>query len=209
MRPTLWLTLIVCCVVGCMLRCALTEASARPQIPVVVSGPGNAPATIPAGQTIIFKADLEGFGEADEDARDRVLENACDRVARYLAETHNETDYKPTKEFLQELKVIPATADIEVTNNALKDLPDMKKATVKVQVTSDSLKMMCDQACQQRVKQRQHWLGLGLASFVALLLVGAGYLRLEEETKGYYTGLLRLSALGLLGMVAGGIWYVS
>ncbi len=43
-------------------------------------------------------------------------------------------------------------------------------------------------------------MGLGLAGVTALLLVAIGYLRLEEATKGYYTGLLRLSALGLLGM---------
>ena len=46
--------------------------------------------------------------------------------------------------------------------------------------------------------QRQHCLGLGLAALVGLLLVGIGYLRLEESTKGYYTGLLRATAVGMI-----------
>jgi hypothetical protein len=80
---------------------------------------------------------------------------------------------------------------------------------VQIQITSDSLKKMREQAREQRVTQRQHWMGLGLAGFIAVLLVAAGYLRLEEATKGYYTGLLRVSALSLLGMVGGFIWYLS
>ena len=107
------------------------------------------------------------------------------------------------------MTVLPATDDIDVTSGTVPNMPEMKAATVQIRVTDDNVKRLCDQARQQRVEQRQHWLGLGLGGFVALLLVGAGYLRLEESTKGYYTALLRLAAVALLGTVAGGIWYMS
>jgi hypothetical protein len=49
---------------------------------------------------------------------------------------------------------------------------------------------------------RQKVLLKGLGAVLALLLVVAGYLRLEEATRGFYTGLLRAVALGILALVA-------
>jgi hypothetical protein len=45
-----------------------------------------------------------------------------------------------------------------------------------------------------------------LAGLLALLAVAAAYLRLDEATKGYYTGRLRLAALALLGLAGFGLW---
>ena len=47
-----------------------------------------------------------------------------------------------------------------------------------------------------------------LAALVALLAVGAGYFRLEELTRGYYTGVLRLLLLGSAGAIGAGLWLV-
>lgn len=205
MRPALVLTLIGCCCCVFLARMSITHASPRPpqeakapgenQVKAVVNGP-------------VFKHEVEGFGEKDDDARNRAVERACDVVADYLRDTHNETDYKPKAEYLLELKIIPPTNDVSVTNAGLSELPNMKKATLQLQISPESVKKMCNQAREQRAEKRQHWTGLGLAGVVAFLLVAAGYLRLEEATKGYYTGLLRLTALVLLGMAAGLIWTV-
>lgn len=213
MRPTLWLTLLACCFVGFVLRAASTDLAARPPGPAVANG-RNGVARVdtivyPTAQAAVFTTSAEGFGTTDELARKDALKIACDRVAGYLADQYNETNYKPSPEFLQRLNILPPADDIAVTSGTVPNMPEMKAATVQVRVTDDSAKKLRDQARQERVTQRQHSAGLGLAGFVALLLVGAGYLRLEEATKGYYTGLLRLSALGLLGMAAGAIWYVS
>jgi hypothetical protein len=204
MRPALVLTLIACCCCVFLVRISATDAS--PQAPQAVKAVGENQ-TNPPGKSPVFKQEVEGFGEKDDDARSRAVERACDVVADYLRDTHNETDYKPKAEYLLELKIIPPMNDLPVTNAALTDLPNMKKATLQLQVSADSVKKMCNQAREQRAEKRQHWMGLSLAGVVAFLLVAAGYLRLEEATKGYYTGLLRLTALVLLGMAAGVIWY--
>jgi hypothetical protein len=53
-----------------------------------------------------------------------------------------------------------------------------------------------------RVQQRMLWLTRLLVGLVAVLAVVAVYLRMDEATKGYYTGWLRVAALGVLGGTA-------
>ena len=45
-----------------------------------------------------------------------------------------------------------------------------------------------------------------LAGLVVLLLVGAGYLRLEDMTRGYATQLLRMSAFTVVALAAAALW---
>ena len=52
-------------------------------------------------------------------------------------------------------------------------------------------------------------LGKFLAGFVAFLVAVAGYFRLEEATKGYYTTWLRVGVLGFIAVVGAGIWLIS
>jgi len=42
-----------------------------------------------------------------------------------------------------------------------------------------------------------------------LLLAVAGYLRLEDATKGYYTRLLRLAAVAFVALVGAGLWMMA
>ena len=48
-----------------------------------------------------------------------------------------------------------------------------------------------------------------LGGVVCLLLVVGGYLRLEEATKGYYTRLLRLTAIAVLIGVGVGLYVMG
>lgn len=50
-----------------------------------------------------------------------------------------------------------------------------------------------------RAEDRMGYAGRALAIAVALLLAVTGYLRMDEATKGYYTGWLRLAAFGFIG----------
>src|SRR5436305_1561951 len=45
-----------------------------------------------------------------------------------------------------------------------------------------------------------------LAAALVLLAVVGGYLRLEEMTRGFYTGLLRVAAVALLVLAGVGLW---
>jgi hypothetical protein len=59
------------------------------------------------------------------------------------------------------------------------------------------------------VQERMVFLARILGGLVALLGVVAGYIRLDDLTKGYYTGWLRLAAGGILAVVGVGLWLLS
>jgi hypothetical protein len=48
-----------------------------------------------------------------------------------------------------------------------------------------------------------------LLVLVALFGAAAAYFRLDEATKGYYTGWLRVGALGLVALIGAGVWLLG
>jgi hypothetical protein len=62
---------------------------------------------------------------------------------------------------------------------------------------------------QVRSKERMSLLVRVLIGLVAALAALAGYMRLDEATKGYYTRWLRLAALGFVAVVGTGLWWLS
>jgi hypothetical protein len=55
-------------------------------------------------------------------------------------------------------------------------------------------------------KERQTLLAKLLAGLLAGLVAVAGYLRLDEATKGYYTTWLRVASVALVATVGAGAW---
>jgi hypothetical protein len=76
----------------------------------------------------------------------------------------------------------------------------------KVQLTAGYVAEVRVAARTQRQVERLWLLARGLAVAVVLLLVVAGYLRLEELTRGYYTALLRLAAVVVVALAGVGVW---
>jgi hypothetical protein len=56
---------------------------------------------------------------------------------------------------------------------------------------------------EYRTQLRMFQAGKVLAALVAVLAAVAGYFRLDELSKGYYTGWLRLAAIGFAGGAVG------
>ena len=65
---------------------------------------------------------------------------------------------------------------------------------------------LMQQIRNQRMGDRMLGLGKVLGVLVVLLGGVAGYLRLDEWTKGYYTTWLRLGVIGLIGIAGMGYW---
>lgn len=64
---------------------------------------------------------------------------------------------------------------------------------------------------QERVRERMKMAGIIMAGLVVVLGAIAGYLRLDDLTKGFYTGWLRLAGVGLVLLVLAGLfgWMAS
>jgi hypothetical protein len=192
---------------------ARVEARAETPIPPVRGGKGP-----------VFKKEIVGRGEKKDLACENLLYKAMYEI-QLLLEENGVKDFKPSEELLHSAKIVPLQGDLMDKVEAL-DEGKGYQVTAPVEVTAEQLEMMRVLARAERnravkeieqelarqrehlVKDRQRWMGLTLGGVVALLLVGIGYLRLEEATKGYYTGLLRVSAVGILALVGFIIWHL-
>ena len=79
---------------------------------------------------------------------------------------------------------------------------DFTEITKKIELARED-------ARRQIVEHRQWWLAKFLLGAVVFLGTLSGYIRLEDATKGYYTGWLRLGMVGVLCAVCAGLWLAS
>jgi hypothetical protein len=156
-------------------------------------------------------ATVDGFGKTPASAESMALEHARERV-RELVQEHLGPEWQPTGDQLsiarlREMKVIRLNSS---PSRMVLEGDAMFRASVDVDVDPNGrfVHELRDVGLRQRVVDRQAFLARGLAAAVALLLVTTGYLRLEARTKGYYTGLLRLSAIVVVAVVGVGLWLI-
>jgi hypothetical protein len=169
-------------------------ANAKQQAP---TQPANDPAWV-----------VEGYGESAADAEEDSLRRARQSVQEYLDKHYGSLASAPSLEQLQKAGVVGLEGSPE-----LRKLEDSDKVMYEVQVAHAQVKLtrgyregLQKLVLLQHTRQRQWLTARVLAGVVALLLVCGGYLRLEEATRGYYTRLLRLAALGTLAGVGAGLW---
>jgi hypothetical protein len=154
-----------------------------------------------------------GWGENQEQAKEYALEKVRGRVEKYLHSQLPGLEWYPPKEYIHD--------------RLLKDPPERRKDKDqevevgkgehimgkcwewRVEVTAEDRKDILRHDREGRVHQRMGLLGKILAGLLVLLSVVAGYIRLDEWTKGYYTGWLRLAAAGIVAAVGTGLWWLS
>jgi hypothetical protein len=223
MRCTTWLCLLFIGAAFLVVRTSGTKAEGKP---ARVEPRADATLAPDKGKepVYVFKKVIFGKDKSKEGACASLLANASYEIKTVLEE-RGEKDFWPPDEFLHREKIVPLQGDLMNNVETLEDGLGYQVSEL-VQVTAEQLEMMRALARTERVgalkkieqeqakerehvvKERQRWMGLGIGGVVALLLVGIGYLRLEEATKGYYTSLLRLSAVGILALVGFVIWHL-
>lgn len=140
--------------------------------------------------------------EAEEDA----LRVGSEKVAEYLRRRTPPLDWTPSPDFVRNhLK-----REVKVESRELNDpsAPLTYSATVELELTSDSLSKLQQEEHRYQVEQRMWWLARIVGGLVLILTAIAGYIRLDDVTKGYYSIPLRIGAvvLGLVGAVV--LWWV-
>ncbi len=71
--------------------------------------------------------------------------------------------------------------------------------TLEIPLVPELKGLLLQKEREARMQERMLWVGRVLAGVVVLLVAVAGYFRLEEWTKGYYTTWLRLATVGFIG----------
>jgi hypothetical protein len=118
----------------------------------------------------------------------------------YLRNQQPSIDWTPPPWFVENL----VKRSVKLKEKPLADAPGAKKyryeGTIELKA-ADRVEILRHDR-EFRAQQRMLWLALVVAGIVAFVSVVSVYVRMDEMTKGYYTGWLRVAALGFLGGTA-------
>lgn len=200
MKTTKWLALLVAVVVLVAGRDATGASSRSPK--------KKAAQPKPAEPRVEVKMELvAGYGETAEKAKARAAENARDRAVTLALEAIApdwvvpESQLKP--EALLKLGVIQPEGEAV---DAPPEAEAKMVAYYKVGLTPDFLKEVAKANREVRRQDRHVVLARVMFGILAVALVTAGYLRVEEMTRGYATKLLRLAVVVILALVGAGLF---
>lgn len=150
--------------------------------------------------------EVEGSGSTVSDAEQQALEKVYGSVATYLHSRFPSLQWTPSTDFIRE-KLVKNLAKDET-----RDVPDLgrvERVHLTVQVTPDDQKLILEKDRAYRVEHRALWLGQMLAAALVVLATIAGYVRLDEASKGYYSGWLRLAGTAVVATAAVSLWYFA
>lgn len=148
-----------------------------------------------------------GWGETREDAEERALKRAQEEIRKYLAQRSQPVEWVPNLEFIR--KNLVKKWETEPPQDIGHGVGEVQGVRVVVEISPKDWQYILEKDRSLRSESRMIVLAKVLAGLVALLGAVAGYLRVEEMTKGYYTAWLRLAAIGFVTAVGVGIWWVS
>jgi hypothetical protein len=149
---------------------------------------------------------VEGFGRDQAAARNAAMLNAQDKVRELLRQQLG-PDYQATHDQISQEKLLqfqvvrPGSAEPTVVSGE-----QGFRVNVDVNLNEPYLNEVKNANRHERIALRQWFLARVLAELVVVLLVTTGYLRLEQLTAGYYTGLLRLGAVLVVVLTGLGLW---
>lgn len=148
-----------------------------------------------------------GIGESAKDAEQEALEKAQAEVIALLRQQSPPIEWVPPIDYVKK-KLVRG-----ITNEGTKDLPPpvgrVYQVSVRVGLDSETRSEILKLDRHARTSQRMLFLVEILGGIVVVCTAIAGYIRLDELSKGYYTGLLRLAAVGLVAVVVAGLWFFT
>lgn len=141
--------------------------------------------------------DVEGVGLTKKEAVDKALQEGRNRLREYLEASGLPTRWVPSVAYLR--------------SRLVKHIDDVKEGSVEPKLPYYVVKVRVEvnDEDERDIVRRNRLAGVGilLAGAVFLCIAVGGYLRLDEWSKGYYTGWLRFGALTLLAVAGAGLWH--
>lgn len=202
MKSLKWLALVVAVLVVLSLR--------------ATGGPTNksrkqAKAAPPPPAAVQKDEVVDGYGRTADLARENALKRGRESAEKLLRQRLGTSGWWPTDEqfgtdFLLAHEVLKPIGEPEQADEVIIDDERGMVARCRVMLTPSYLKEIETTARQQTVQERHSILARVLGGILAVVLVTAAYLRLEESTRGYATKLLRLVAVIVLAVVGAGLY---
>jgi hypothetical protein len=206
MRPTTFVFLAIVCILIASVRGGSSGSSGRKanskSHSVKVNNKGKE--TSSSSVEISFWT-KPSYGRSEEIARQLALEAAQRELTGQLAKKIPSLRWTPSIDYIDERvkEVLPTEDPPEVAGL------QMHGVSLLVELSGDDYREIEHLDQHMRRDQRQVFLGRIVATIVTICAAVAGYLRLDEATKGYYTNLLRLGSLAVIGTVGAGVWLLA
>ncbi|TMQ32041.1 MAG: hypothetical protein E6K70_20740 [Planctomycetota bacterium] len=147
--------------------------------------------------------DVKGYGDSRDDAEIEALKDARRQILAHLAEEGVFLVWEPSVNDIRGL-----VRDWKYMGKRWVEAlgREVDEVQLHVELAPQNYRKFLENDRQVRAQSRMKVLAKGLAGLVAILAAIAGYFRLEEATKGYYTAWLRLVTLGLVAAIGAGVW---
>jgi hypothetical protein len=146
---------------------------------------------------------LYGHGLTRADAKEDALERVRELVVSLLRERRPDLKWTPSASYLRESGMARDFQDDP--NYPSERLGPHYRVAVQVNVTEQDIRKMLH---QDLLQHRHELTAKVLAALVALLAVLAGFFRLEDTTRGYYTNTLRVGLVACITAIGAVLWLV-
>jgi hypothetical protein len=167
--------------------------------------PTRKPELVKESQSTSLK--IEGDWQSSREAAwEDALVKAQEQVYFHLRQRYPSMTWTPDLKYIDRRLVKDRKEEEEQREVIPGERGTARRLVLQVKVTPDDYRDMVNQDRQEKVKARMLLLGKLLLGIVLILGLVAGYFRLDEATKGYHTGLLRLAAVTLLGVAGAVLW---
>jgi hypothetical protein len=192
--------LAVLAFVGVTALTILSLSPARAAKPPAASPLDDAPFRFGDGRTLTFTVH-GGYQASSSRAMQDALGRAQAELVEQLRSQSPPVEWTPPTDFVSKLVKSSDEKKFDdiIDSSALKEkVGPMYQFTLNVEVTPDAQREILKNDRAFRGGQRMLVLGKVLAGLVVALAAVAGFIRLDEWTKGYLTNGLRIGAIGLI-----------
>ncbi len=128
---------------------------------------------------------------------------AREELATILLQLYPDLNWVPENNDLEKARIVQTVSTKEGESE---NFGKYFEVYVRLALNDETMQEIRTLARAKAVEQRQHLGLIGLMAAMAVVAVIGGYLRLEEMTRGFYTGLLRIVAVAVLALAATGLW---
>lgn len=181
--------------------------SERPRRTITVRNNGRVVKTFePSQDTTKYPTwTATGYGETEKDAEMDALKNVQPEIAEFLAAAGIAHDWNPSLNDLRGL----VSGEPKTVVKDLDGVGPVRETKLQLEMTPKAYRKLVQQDRQNRAMGRISFVAKLMAIAVGLLIAFAGYFKLEDATKGYYTAWLRLAALSFIAAIAAGVWFFA
>lgn len=135
---------------------------------------------------------VKGYAPTAEEAKKDALDQASRVVRSALNLAHASVNESQLAGMISDTQ---DESDVPLGSSDGKELGAGKKVSLTFELTREYLRELVQQERGYVMEERMGWLARGLAVIVTALFAISGYVRLDELSKGYFTGVLRTVAI--------------